>query len=169
MRLKELHTIAPNRGQDVDHSPYMISLVVKDDSGTLQLLSKGSPDLITSHCSSLFLLNWLVFTFFYSFCVAYWDGQTLRDFNEEEQHKINDLNNKIIDKGGHCIAFAYPFAVILCVASLINPRYKSVKPIYKVLFEESNFSSPIVDVRVSPPVLATPTSTGNTNTLNIFP
>ena len=51
VRLKELHTIAPNRGEDVDHSPYMISLVVKDNSGTLQLLCKGSPDLITSHCS----------------------------------------------------------------------------------------------------------------------
>lgn len=50
-RLKELHTIAPKaEGQE---APYMVSLVVKDNSGTLQLLSKGSPDLILSSCSGM--------------------------------------------------------------------------------------------------------------------
>lgn len=98
-----------------------------------------------------------------NFVLAYWDGEQLRAFTVEEQHKINDLNNKIIDKGGHCIAFAYLDKVIRFEnLSLIYIRYKSVKPIYKVLFEESNFNSPIVDVRVSPPQFATPTSTNIT-------
>lgn len=71
-RLKELHTIAPAAaGEDAGHSPYMISLVVRDSSDILQLLSKGSPDLILAHCSSMCALSPLSPFKFSCSCLAY--------------------------------------------------------------------------------------------------
>ncbi|GAM17379.1 hypothetical protein SAMD00019534_005540 [Acytostelium subglobosum LB1] len=99
VNLKTIHTLTQRsvkgdaKASDDDSSkdsPSMISLVAKDMSETLQLLSKGSTDLILEHCNQ------------------YWDGTTILPFGEEEKEKVRAINNKwLTSEGMKCISFAY--------------------------------------------------------------
>eukprot|EP01132_Coremiostelium_polycephalum_P003789 gene3789-4714_t len=85
----------------VDPSPYMISLVSKDiNSDTLQLLTKGSTDLVLDHCK------------------YFWDGEQIRNFGESEKEKILQTYHKwVLNEGLKCISFAF---------KSIDKKYKKI-------------------------------------------
>ncbi|KAN0019353.1 hypothetical protein ACTFIU_002561 [Dictyostelium citrinum] len=72
-------------------SPYMISLVSKDiNSDTLQLLTKGSTDLVIDHCQ------------------YYFDGESIRNLGEAEKEKIKQIYTKWgANESLKAICFAY--------------------------------------------------------------
>ncbi|PRP88308.1 hypothetical protein PROFUN_03417 [Planoprotostelium fungivorum] len=90
-KLKEIDTFLPhisrhNQLGRVNHC--MRSLVVEErNSGSLQLLSKGSPQFLINHCT------------------AYWDGETVRNMTPAERHVISSSFKKWA--GADTIAFAY--------------------------------------------------------------
>ncbi|EFA85426.1 putative transmembrane protein [Heterostelium album PN500] len=95
--VKEIHTLTQrsnNKEQpddDDNESPSMISLVAKDiGSETLQLLSKGSTELVLDHCTH------------------YWDGENIVVFDDEEKEKVRAVYTKwLANDGMKGISFAY--------------------------------------------------------------
>ncbi|KYR02932.1 putative transmembrane protein [Tieghemostelium lacteum] len=133
IKLKEIHTLTQHHQKDAtkqsdstsnlkilnsaDPSPYMISQVAKDiSSETLQLLSKGSTDLVIEHCQ------------------LYWDGETIRVFDDAAKEKVKQIYHKwVVNEGLSSISFAY----------------KPIENKFKKLFTYGSINSPLVDVRFS--------------------
>ena len=70
---------------DITFSQHLMCLVVEDSSNALQLLTHGSPDLLIRYCSD------------------FWDGQTIRDFQQQDIDHI--LSACHID--ANYVAYAY--------------------------------------------------------------
>lgn len=69
--------------------PHMVAVVVKElSSGTHQLLSQGTADIIVDSC------------------VDYWDGQDLRALTPADRKKIQDFYQRT-SLTSYCTAFAY--------------------------------------------------------------
>ncbi|KAF2069378.1 hypothetical protein CYY_009303 [Polysphondylium violaceum] len=131
VRLKEIHTLTQHHSckqhhpsdPTVEPTPYMISLVSKDiNSETLQLLTKGSTELVMENCQQ------------------YWDGETLKNFGERERELVRQLYHKwVSNESLKAIAFAY---------KPIEPQFKKLfsngsvnSPLVDIRFSSNTFHS----------------------------